>query len=313
MLPLLKSGKFRYADISILSKIIRIIQERKIECIITEHPYMAWIGMYVRKRTGIAWYVRSHNIEFLRFKGLNKWWWKILMHYEKWAYIHADKVFFITQEDADFAIKNIAVDHDKAALLPYGIEINKLPDNKSFFKKRICIKHNIPEEHLILFFNGALDYPPNYEALKVITDQINPLLIKQSTPYTIIICGRGLPQRYQNLEKYIDYHIVYAGFVDTIEPYLLAADIFLNPVQGGGGIKTKIVEAIGYDQTVISFFAGSVGINKEVCGEKLHIVPDGNVQAFFDAILKTFTATSHTAPEYYEYYYWGNIVKRIQL
>jgi glycosyltransferase involved in cell wall biosynthesis len=114
------------------------------------------------------------------------------------------------------------------------------------------------------------------------------------------------------LKNYGDKNVIYAGFVDDVVPYFKAADIFLNPITTGGGIKTKVVEAIGYGTTVISCKTGSAGINVAVCGEKIQIVPDNDANAFARAIFGVSGTKIATPQAYYEYYYWGNIIKRIQ-
>jgi len=88
--------------------------------------------------------------------------------------------------------------------------------------------HGLNGDEQILLFNGALDYAPNFEAVKIITDKINPeLLATSSFKYKIIICGRGLPASLNNLEAYRDKNIIYTGFVPDIEMYVKGADLFI--------------------------------------------------------------------------------------
>ena len=113
------------------------------------------------------------------------------------------------------------------------------------------------------------------------------------------------------LKEYADKNIIYAGFVDDIEMYFKAADIFLNPVQSGGGIKTKMVEAIAFGTTVITTETGAAGIHKNICGNKLIVMPDNDWNTFTSAIVDNADKYEITPPSYYEHYYWGNIVKKI--
>jgi glycosyltransferase involved in cell wall biosynthesis len=104
---------------------------------------------------------------------------------------------------------------------------------------------------------------------------------------------------------------LYAGFVDDIEAYFTAADLFLNPVQSGGGIKTKMVEAIAYGATVIATETGATGINREVCGQKLITVPDNDWTGFAKAVIAQRDQQAVTPAGYYDYYYWKNLARRI--
>ncbi len=94
--------------------------------------------------------------------------------------------------------------------------------------------------------------------------------------YKIVICGKGLPNEMNNLKSYANKNIIYAGFVDDITAYFKAADIMLNPVLSGGGVKTKMIEAIAFGATVVASKTGAAGIERSVCGNKLSIVDDND-------------------------------------
>jgi glycosyltransferase involved in cell wall biosynthesis len=113
------------------------------------------------------------------------------------------------------------------------------------------------------------------------------------------------------LKEYIDQNIIYAGFVEDVEMYFKAADLFLNPVQSGGGIKTKMVEAIAFGTTVITTETGAAGIHRDICGKKLIVVPDNDWNDFANAVIENRSSNEMTPPSYYDYYFWGSIVKKI--
>jgi glycosyltransferase involved in cell wall biosynthesis len=313
LISVFSDSRLRYANPFNLKKIKRIAIEKNIKNIITEHPYMAWIGWMLKKQLNLKWFVHSHNIEFERFRTLGKWWFSILKKYESWAYKNADAVFFVSPEDIQFAIKNKMLKAENAFLVDYGIELKEMPDDIKQQKEKIYLQHNIPQNYTMLFFNGALSYKPNTDALSFILDEINPILLQQKNiNYRIMICGRDLPALFNNLKNYADKNIIYAGFVDDISVYFKAADIFLNPVITGGGVKTKVIDAIGYGATVISCVTGAAGINLSACGDKIKIVNDNDANAFVNAVLQAANQSIKTPETYYEYYYWGNIIKRVQ-
>jgi glycosyltransferase involved in cell wall biosynthesis len=145
----------------------------------------------------------------------------------------------------------------------------------------------------------------------VILDVINPRLLQQTVPYKIIVCGKGLPAWFKNLEDYADQHIIYAGFVDDISVYFKAAHVFLNPIISGGGVKTKAIEAIGMDCTVISTEIGALGLVRPACGKKLQVVADKDWPAFATLVIDALNNEDHTPAAFFEYYYWGNIAARV--
>lgn len=314
IIPLLKKSFSRYYDRSLVTKITSLVEKEKFDAIIWEHPYYAWLAKGIKKRTGVKTIIHTHNIEYQRFRSTGRWWWPILKIYEKRCLKRSDAIFFITPEDKDLAITKWKIEKEKCIIVPFGVDTEKYPEDKADCKKTICQKHHIQEEEKILLFNGLLNYKPNLDALKIILDEINPLLHRQSSfRYKIIICGKGLPTELNFLKDYADKNIIYAGFVDDVETYFKAADIFLNPVLSGGGIKTKMVEAIGYGTTVIATKSGASGIETEVCGKKLVIVPDKQWDTFTRSILDNGNVFQETPQIYYDTYNWNKIIKKVCL
>jgi len=313
ILPLLKRSFSRYYDRSLVSTITELVKKEGFDTVIWEHPYYAWLAFRVRKRTGIRTIIHTHNIEYQRFRSTGRWWWPILKAYEKKAFRKADALFFISPEDRRFAIDHWKIEKDKCIDLPFGIEINSYPGDKAESAGQVRQKHKIAVDEKILLFSGLLNYQPNLDALKIILDKINSLLLAASSfRYKIIICGKGLPDEFNSLQSYADKNVVYAGFIEDISVYTKAADAFLNPVQSGGGVKTKIVEAIAYGTTVVSTETGALGIVKEVCGAKLVTVKDNDWETFSKEIISEAARQVITPPEYYDHYYWEKVIQRIK-
>ena len=311
-IPLLKKSFSRYIDRSLVAKLINLTKKEEFDTIICEHPYFAWLAFAVRKRTGVKVIIHTHNIEYQRFRSTGKWWWPVLKQYEKKSFEKADGLFFITPEDREFAVTNWKIENQKCIDLPFGVEIKSYPEDRAYHRQTVIQKHTLEDNERIFLFNGLLNYKPNIDALKIILDKINPLLIANTTlKYKIIICGKGLPEEMNELKNYADKNIIYAGFVDSIEAYLKATDIFLNPVQSGGGVKTKMVEAIAYGATVVATETGATGIIKDVCGDKLAIVADDDWEGFAKAIVEKSITSIPTPQDYYNYYFYGNIVNRL--
>lgn len=312
LFPLLKKKASRYYDRSLISKISKFVKEQSTETIIWEHPYYAWLAFRVRKKTGVRTIFHTHNIEYKRFRSLGKWWWPILRIYEKWCFKKADYLFFIAPEEMEFAIKKWKIDPAKCQVVPFGVPISTNPEDKGECKKIICENHGIDSSENILLFNGLLNYKPNLDALKAILENINPYLLQQTAfRYKILICGKGLPEEMNSLKSYAGKNIIYAGFVDDIETYFKGSDIFLNSVQSGGGIKTKMVEAIAFGTTVISTETGAAGMDRNAAGDKLIVVKDGDWKKFREAIIANSNNTSSSADGFYNIYSWEKIIQRI--
>lgn len=311
-LNILGQSKARYGDISLFSRLKKYINKIEATHLITEHPYYGWLAAMLRRATGVVWIVHSHNIEYMRSKSIGRWWWKALKKYEGWAYNSADRVFFISEDDKKFAVEQLGVKEYKSQVVTYGIEISSIPSDLEESRRLVCEKHNIGHEEKILLFNGALYHSTNYDALKVILDQINPVLLnKKDFKYKIIVCGKGLPAFFNELKGYAEKNIIYAGFVDDVSIYFKAADIFLNPILSGGGVKTKAIEAIAMNCTVVSSQLGAMGIKREVCGNKLSVVPENAWDVFSELVINAAATQSETPKEFYQHYFWGNIISNV--
>lgn len=304
----------RYINPLLFFKILRIARRFNPDILVFEHPYFAWLLQLFKWFTKYTLVVHSHNIESERFRSTGKWWWKILWHYERWAYQTADKVWFKTKEDQQYAFHHFSLDNNKMQVVPYGTEQEAPPDQseRKRAKLELCKQYGFSPESRILFFNGTLDYPPNLKALMVILDQLNPLLLESGLNYNIVICGKNLPDEMNALKEYQSQHVHYAGFVESIEPYFLATDIFLNPVEDGGGIKTKLVEALGYGNNVVSYRSGAFGVDPALCGGHLVVVPDGDTGMLYNEMKQMMSTLKEEGDDsFYLFYCWKNIVRKI--
>jgi len=309
-MPLLGSGIKRYINPAHYFTLKKLIREKQIEVIIIEHPYLAWLGWLLKLRTGLPLVIRSHNIEALRFKALGKWWWRILADYERWAHKKANHSFFITQEDADYAVATYGLEASATSVITYGMERSQTLDNSAKqnaitnFKR----KNRIPEHCTLLLFNGIFGYEPNDVALELLIEKIYPALLKMDKNFHLLICGKAIPNQYQN--KKTD-NLSVLGYVPDINEVFQAAEIFLNPIWLGGGIKTKLVEALAAGAGAVSFASGAIGINPFLLKGKLAIVPDGDISAFIQSTIRLRAELNQPTPQaFLEHFDWEKIAQK---
>ncbi len=313
VLPILSNSKSRYVNPFLFFTLRNILKERESTHLIIEHPYYGWLGMLAKWFLRVKLVIHSHNIESLRFKSTGKWWWGILWHYERFTHRRADINFFISDEDRIFAIDKFKLKTEKCFTITYGFDFSNAPsaEEKSSAKKILQITHQIPSENKILLFNGTLDYAPNLDALKIIISKINPVLKSNNHfHYTIIICGKNIPTSFNELKDEQKNNIVYAGFVDDITLYFKGADIFINPVIEGGGIKTKLVEALGYNLACISTTEGAIGVPIGITGNKLKVVIEKNWKLFAQQIITLDAKTGQIGSDFFNHFYWEQIAKK---
>jgi glycosyltransferase involved in cell wall biosynthesis len=206
-------------------------------------------------------------------------------------------------QDSDrlYAIEHFRIAAAKCTTVTYGIEWQRPPSpaEKEAARNALLQKHGIPSNHHIFLFNGAFAYPPNLKGLETILNEINPEL--QAYPnYTILICGKDIPA---GITEKTYPNVVFAGFVDDVTIYFKGADVFINPITEGGGIKTKLVEALGYNLNAVSSTHGAIGIDPAICNGKL-VVTDAH---FATQVMQLAGYKADIPAAFFDHFYWGNI------
>ena len=312
LIPVLKKNVTRYVDPALYVTARKLIRDRQIKVLIIEHPYLGWLGWLLKKTCGVKLFVHSHNIEAFRFRSLRKWWWPVLLAYERWVHVQADFSFFIQQEDRELAIRKFGLNPALTDVITYGIDWNQPPSTaeKAAARHYLQETHGLQTDDKIILFTGAFNYQPNLDALRLITEVINPALLQlASFNYKILVCGKDVPGP---MLKAPPSGIIYTGFVQHIEPYYRGADLFINPVTEGGGIKTKLVEALASDLTCVSTARGAVGVDPALCNGKLLICGDGagDWAAFIAKLLDAPGVESPIGHPFFHQFYWDNITNK---
>lgn len=309
VLNLLPNGTTRYADPRLFFTLRTIIRQRGITHLELEHPYWGWLAVWLKWATGVQLIVHSHNIEGTRWQTLGKWWWKGLWHYEKWVHRRADYSFFKQDEDRLYAIRHFGLAPEQCITTTYGIEWSQAPApaERAVARRALLAAHGIPAHHRLLLFNGSFNYLPNLRGLQQIIQTVNPALQQLNDfPYTILICGKDIPA---DLEQGRPPNMVFAGFVPDVDLYFKGTDVFLNPVVEGGGIKTKLVEALGHGMNAVSTRNGAIGVDPAICNGKLTIIDD-RLTGFAEAVVRAAAYEAETPAVYFQQFYWGAIAQQ---
>lgn len=309
---LLSNHRLRYINIFYFGLLKKIIKDNCITHVIVAHPYYCWMALLLKSFCKVKVIVHSYNIEAERFKTIGKWWWKILWRYEKFIHQKADFTFCITDEDRDYFLKKYGIPFQKSSVITYGISWKSIPTaiEKAEAKNYLLRKYSLSSETRLFLFNGTLDYGPNLNAIKNIIEEINPLFITKNINYKIIICGKDLPVEMNELRDYSNQNIIYAGFVDDISVYFNGADVFINPVNDGGGIKTKLVESLGHNLNVVSTANGAIGVNRNLCNDKLFVCENTDWKTFVDKMEIALELYQDIPSEFFEHFCWENIVAK---
>jgi glycosyltransferase involved in cell wall biosynthesis len=301
----------KYIDPALASRFYTAFRKDGItHCILHQH-FMGLLLWPVCMVLGIRRLVFVQNIEYQRFRTLGKWWWP-LMYLSEWLiYKTSHQLLFISPADQPIGQKAFGLRADKCTVVHYGTPLAALPGDRQEARATICERHKIdPLEKILLFF-GPQSYSPNLKAVERIILEINPLLQAEQLPsYRFLICGGGLPAHFERLTPYRDQGIQYLGFVEDIETYVKAADVMINPIDTGGGVKTKVIESIAVGTPVVSSITGATGVDAAACGPMLRQVPDVDYDAFCTVIQQVLSSPLPETPHsFYDLYYWKKAVQ----
>jgi len=307
---ILTNSKKRYIPWLIKNTIAKVASSYQPTHITCHHHYLFPAAYAVAKTLNIPIYIRAHNIENERFKSIGKWWWKGMFYFERYAYRRATTTFFISNQDADWAMKNFGLSANKATVMPFATPFASIPSSE-VRRDTVARLHQLDSNKEWLIFMGILSYEPNEDAVRLLIEEIYPRLKAQNNNFELIICGKGLKvELVQQIKELENSH--YLGFVDDLEALLHQSKVMLNPVVNGGGVKTKVLEALAWNNAVVSTYFGAFGVEEEYCGDKLKLVTNDWDQ-FAAATLSCIQNPKQDIPaRFFEHYNIDKIAERMQ-
>lgn len=231
--------------------ISKLINSRSIDLIIIDNPQML-INCDMNNKTPKI--LTQHNIEYKAFESMYKnsnniikkiiyrREYRLMKNFEE-KYYHNNKIngySFISEEDKQYFEEKYS--NTNTTLVPPGVdEININSEKKDDYN---------------IVFTGKMDYEPNIQAMKWFSEDIFPKIIKEIPKVKLYIVGKN-PTDY--IKSLASDNVVVTGEVESVEEYLNKANIVVIPLLSGGGVKIKLIEALQYNNIVITTSKGSEG------------------------------------------------------
>ena len=116
-------------------------------------------------------------------------------------------------------------------LVPVGAEVYKYEENRD-------------NRNIISYF-GKMSYPANAEAAIWFSNKVFPIIQKEIPQCRFYIVGKDPTKDLLELSEN-NSNVVVTGTVDNIEDYYKQTDLVVVPLSYGGGVKVKVLEALGY-------------------------------------------------------------------
>jgi glycosyltransferase involved in cell wall biosynthesis len=132
-----------------------------------------------------------------------------------------------------------------------------------------------------LLYVGALDWPPNANAARLLATEILPAVRQRVPAAHVTIVGKNPPPDVVALAR-TQPHVEVAANVRDVVPYFRGAHVLAVPLEAGGGTRLKILEAFATGLPVVSTPVGCEGIDG-VHGEHLLVAERAQ---FADAVVQ---------------------------
>lgn len=195
----------------------------------------------------------QHNIEFMALKNiasgfnskLKKIIYKInsyqLEFYERKLYRknYFPLITFVSKSDKEFFEKKYKLNN--TFLVPVGA----------------YLKENTSKGKDVIFV-AKMSYPPNENAAIWFLKNVWNSILEKHPKTNFYLVGKDPSQ------KLIDYaktfkNVIVTGTIDSVDKYYDLAKVVVVPLFNGGGVKVKLLEALGYGKLVITTSKGIEG------------------------------------------------------
>jgi glycosyltransferase involved in cell wall biosynthesis len=120
-------------------------------------------------------------------------------------------------------------------------------------------------------FVGTMSYSPNVDAARFFVETILPLIRAEVPDIVFTIVGKNPAPAVRQLHD--GRHVIVAGGVPSVTPYLQQSRLVVTPIRFGGGTRIKILEAMAHRRPVVSTSIGAEGIDADA-GRHLLVADD---------------------------------------
>jgi polysaccharide biosynthesis protein PslH len=234
-----------YYDRKVAVRLAETVEKKKIDVLHFESFYTAFYMDQKYAQNGVKQIYGSENIEHLLYSEYVKY--KAPLLLKPGFTLQAKK---IRQEEEDIVRKADATLAVTETEKSYFGSLTKNPVvviENGVSLKEFSFRHRKKKEGKTILFVGNFDYFPNADAVSFFYTRVFTYLTHENLRFSIV--GKGAKQ----FASFNDKRIVMTEFIDDIKDAYYEADIFVSPIQIGGGTNFKILEAMACGLPVVSF------------------------------------------------------------
>jgi len=195
----------------------------------------------------------------------------VLWEEEKEAIEKASRSIFVSPSDA-VELQRRGVENEPLAVIPNGV---------AFEKGRLPRPMVYPAGVPVVAFVGNMGYPPNEEGAHRFLRNVWPH-VKREVPDAVFVAAGGFPRAsLRRLGNGRDIHVT--GYLPSIEPYVLHADVTVAPLGVAVGMQNKVALSLALGVPVVSTPESVAWLPEKVRG---WLAPVSGAEAFARAVVE---------------------------
>jgi polysaccharide biosynthesis protein PslH len=233
------------------------LAKNEFDIIHVDHTGMMPLGIYIQSIIQKPLGLRLHNVEYIIWKrygerlgSLNPL--RLFISQQSRILRKAEKELI---EKADVCFSVSVTDKKRAEELnPKARIINA---NAGVSESNWQPEKDIARNEFEMIHATVYSWIHNIDAIKWFIEKVLPIVKNQLPEATLTLLGRNAPDWLRN---YTDIGVNPVGYVDSVQPYMNKANIYIAPLFVGSGIRIKILEAMAMELPVIATPVSAEGI-----------------------------------------------------
>ncbi len=259
-LALFKTSSYnidRFYSLGFEARLIEILSRSEFDIIQLESLYLCPYISAIRRLSKAKIVLRAHNTESAMWTKnaaeesdpFKKLWFKDLAgkleRYETKSTTEVDAIVTITGDD-EVRLKNMG------AKVPMHVATYAMAKQRTANGEQ---RMRNGEEKTV-FHVGSMDWKPNYDGIKWFLKDVWPLVIAKVPNAQLHLAGRSM-----NKEEFAGIKNVSAhGEIEDAGKFMSDYNIMVVPLNGGGGVKVKMIEGMFAGKPIVTTPVGAEGI-----------------------------------------------------